>query len=447
MSSVLIKNGLIVNEGKSFKGHILVEKGVITVISENTIAGGEKAATIVDASGKIVIPGIIDEHVHFRDPGLIYKADIASESAAAVAGGITSFMDMPNTIPNAVTLDIIRNKFNKAEATSVANYSFYLGATNDNLDEIMKADFTGICGVKVFLGSSTGNMLVSDREMLERLFSARGIPIAVHSEDESIIRQNMEEARRQYGEDVPAYMHASIRNTEACYRSTLTAVELARKYNTRLHVLHVSTARELELFDNNIPLENKMITSEACVNHLIFSDKDYASLGNLIKVNPSIKSEDDRNALLNGLKDNSVDAIATDHAPHDIKEKGLTYFNAPSGSPMIQHALSAMLEFYHSGVLTLEKIVEKMCHAPAILYKINRRGFLREGYHADITIIDPDSPWTITNDNTLYKCGWSPLSGRVVKSRVTHTIVNGNIVYENGTINKEYKGQRLVFDR
>lgn len=447
MSSVLIKNGLIVNEGKAFTGNILIENAVIARLSEDDIPAGNKAGTIIDAKGRLVMPGVIDEHVHFRDPGLTHKADIASESAAAVAGGVTSFMEMPNTLPNAVTLEILESKFRKAESESLANFSFYLGATNDNLDQIMKADYSKVCGVKVFLGSSTGNMLVSAKEMLESLFSVKAIPIAVHSEDESIVKKNLDEAKSKYGENVPASMHPVIRNAEACYKSTYTAVELAHKYNTRLHILHVSTDRELSLFDNKTPLKDKRITSEVCVNHLIFSDKDYADKGNLIKVNPAIKSENDRTALINGLINNAIDAVATDHAPHTYAEKNESYFKAPSGSPMIQHALPVMLEFYHDGILTLEKIVEKMCHAPAILYGIRKRGFLREGCFADITIVDLNNPWTVTNENTLYKCGWTPLAGRILKSRVTHTIVNGNIVNDNGKINTRYKGEKLVFDR
>jgi len=447
MGTALIKNGTIVNEGKTFKGSIFIIDGRIERIISEGLSPLPPAEKTIDASGKIIIPGVIDEHVHFREPGLIHKADISTESMAAVAGGVTSFMDMPNTIPQAVTLKVLEEKFKTAAISSLANYSFYLGATNDNLEEITGADYGKICGIKVFMGSSTGNMLVSDPETLKNIFSYPGLLVAVHSEDENIIKPNIEKAIKQYGENIPISMHPLIRSAEACYSSTKTAVELAGRYNTRLHVLHVSTERELELFDATTPLAQKRITSEICVHHLVFSDNDYNSLGNLIKMNPAIKTENDRQALLQGLNSNRLDAVATDHAPHTFEEKQSGYFKAPSGSPMIQHSLASMLEFYHDGLLTLEKIVDKMCHAPAIIFKIHKRGFIREGYFADLAIVDMNSPWTVSTGNILYKCNWSPLSGKTFRSRVTHTLVNGNMVYAEGRFNTDFKGQRLVFNR
>jgi dihydroorotase len=444
MQSLLITNTVIVNEGNQTPGSVLIEKNIIkSVITEgNALPHADK---IIDAKRKYLIPGVIDDQVHFREPGLTHKGEISTESRAAVAGGVTSFMDMPNTVPQTVNNQLLEDKFKRASEVSLANYSFYIGATNDNHDEILKADPSSVCGVKIFMGSSTGNMLVDNPATLKILFSESPLLIAVHCEDESIIRTNVEAARTRFGEDVPIYFHPVIRDSEACYRSSRMAAELAAKYNTRLHILHLSSAREMDLLSETEPRKTKRITGEVCVHHLIFNDLDYFTRGNLIKWNPSIKTEADRQALLNALLKGRIDIVATDHAPHTLAEKQNTYFKTPSGGPLVQHSLSAMFEFCHKGIMKPWQVVDKMCHGPADLYNIDRRGYIREGYNADLTIIDPNSPWTVSNENLLYKCGWSPFTGMTFNSKVTHTFVNGNLVFENGVFHDEFRGERLRF--
>ncbi len=445
-NSYLIRNAFIVNEGKTVKGNILIVDGKIAQInarSEDIPAN----ITVIEASGKYLLPGIIDTHVHFREPGLIYKGDIHTESRAAVAGGVTSFMDMPNTVPPVLTQEILEEKFRLAKDKALANYSFYMGSSNNNLAEVLKTNPETVCGVKIYLGSSTGNMLVNKPEAVEQLFERCPTILAAHCEDEGIISANAKQYRIKYGGNPPPAAHALIRNEECCYRSTSHAVELAQKYNTRLHVVHVSTKKETTLFNNSIPLEEKMITSEVCVHHLWFSDKDYINKGNLIKWNPAIKTTDDRNGLMEALLKDLIDTVATDHAPHTAHEKEESYCNCPSGAPMVQHSLVAMLEFYHHGVISLEDIVRKMCHSPAICFRIRNRGFIREGYWADLTLVDLNSPWTVDKSNILYKCGWSPMEGETFRSRVTHTFVNGHLVYNKGAIDESVKGSRLRFDR
>jgi dihydroorotase len=393
------------------------------------------------------MPGVIDDQVHFREPGLTHKGDIYSESRAAVAGGVTSFMDMPNTNPQTINIDILNEKYRIGSENSLTNYSFYLGATNTNIDEVLNVDKTSVCGIKLFMGSSTGNMLVDNENALRELFAKATLPVTVHCEDEPMIRKNSEIYKEKYGEDVPVKMHPLIRSREACFRSSSHAVNLAKEYNTRLHILHLSTADELKLFSNALPLYQKKITGEVCIHHLWFDESSYEKLGNLIKWNPAIKTRFDRDALINGVNNDIIDIIATDHAPHTLTEKRNSYFKAPSGGPLIQHSLVVMLELWHRKIFSLEKIVEKMCHNPAILFNIRNRGFIREGYQADLCLVDPASPWSVSKDNILYKCGWSPFEGVTFQSKVVKTIVNGIIVYDNGVINEEYRGQRLMFDR
>ncbi|MCD4679348.1 MAG: dihydroorotase [Bacteroidales bacterium] len=447
---IFILNASIVNDGRIFIGDVLIENGIIQNIS-GTVNGGlscliRSRDKQINARGKYLFPGVIDDHVHFRDPGLTTKADIFTESRAAVAGGITSFMEMPNTIPKVFTRNLLEKKFKIASKKSLANYSFYIGASNDNLEEILKTNPSEVCGVKLFLGASTGNMLVDDTETLNKLFAKSPLLIAVHCEDEEIIQKNIKNFKDKYGEDVLFSAHPEIRSEEACFRSSSKAVGLAKKYNSRLHLLHLSTAKELELIDNNIPLKDKKITAEVCVHHLIFNNSDYSKLGSLIKWNPAIKTSNDQEKLFEGLLNNTIDLIATDHAPHKLEEKQNTYFNAPSGGPMIQHSLPIMLDFYHEKKICLETIVDKMCHAPANCFKIEKRGFIREGYWADLVILDLDSPWKVNKKNILYKCQWSPVEGRALKSKVTHTFVNGNLVYENGKFDDSIRGQRLRFE-
>lgn len=445
MPTLLITNAVIVNEDKQYKGSVFIENQLISKI----ITGDElpQASRIIDAEGKFLIPGVIDDQVHFREPGLTHKGEIATESKAAVAGGVTSYMDMPNTVPQSVNIQLLEDKYKRAAEASHANFSFYLGATNDNINEILKADPSTVCGVKVFMGSSTGNMLVDNPATLKTLFSESQLPIAAHCEDESIIRTNIEAARSRFGDDVPIYFHPVIRDTDACYRSSRMAVELAEKYNTRLHILHLSTARELELLTVNENRSSKRITAEVCVHHLLFTERDYYTHGNLIKWNPAIKSESDRDALLDALISGRIDIVATDHAPHTLEEKQNTYFKAPSGGPLVQHSLPAMLEFYHDDKMTLGQVVDKMCHGPADLFSIDKRGYIREGYYADLVLLDLNASWTVSRENILYKCGWSPFIGKTFHSKVTHTVVNGNVVYEEGTFNEEYRGERLRFRR
>ncbi|MBI2269981.1 MAG: dihydroorotase [Bacteroidetes bacterium] len=441
----IIRNAVIVNEGKTFTGHLLIEDKRIKKISEQEIT--DKADKVVDAAGKYLLPGCIDDQVHFREPGLVHKADIYTESKAAVAGGVTSFMDMPNTVPNTLTQDLLEAKYEQGSEKSLANYSFFMGASNDNIEEVLKTNPRNVCGIKIFMGSSTGNMLVDSRQTLENIFSKSKLLIATHCEDEATIRANAELYRQKYGENVPVECHPLIRSSEACYRSSSLAVELAKKYNARLHILHISTAQELSLFDNTKSLKEKRITAEACIHHLWFSDEDYKTKGNFIKWNPAIKTKQDRDAILQGVIDNKIDIIATDHAPHTIEEKKQSYLKAPAGGPMVQHSLVAMLELSKRGKITIEKVVEKMSHAVADCFQIEARGYIREGYFADLVLVDLNASWQVDRSNVLYKCGWSPLEGETFHSKVTHTFVNGHLAYENGVFDESKKGQRLLFQR
>jgi dihydroorotase len=440
----LIKNVNIVNEGKIQKGNVLITDKIITEISEDDILA--KADNIIDATGKYLFPGCIDDQVHFRQPGLTHKGEIYTEAKAAVAGGVTSYMEMPNTIPNTFTQELLEEKYKIASEVSLANYSFFMGASNDNIDEVLKTNPRNVCGIKVFMGSSTGNMLVDKKETLEALFSKCKMLIATHCEDEATIKHNMEMYREKYGEDVPMECHPLIRSEEACYKSSSMAVELAKKYNTRLHILHISTAQELALFDNTLPLKEKRITAEACVHHLWFSDADYKTKGSLIKWNPAVKTAQDRDAILKGVLENKIDVIATDHAPHTLEEKDQSYFKAPSGGPLVQHSLNAMLEFHKKGKISLEKIAEKMAHAVADCFRIEERGYIRKGYFADLVLVDLNDSYTVERSNVLYKCGWSPFEGTTFHSKITHTFVNGNLVFENGTFDETKKGERLLFN-
>lgn len=445
MASTLILNGTLVNENRIFESDILIKDGLIDKIDKDL--SHLSADRIIDASGLHILPGLIDDQVHFREPGLTHKAEIYTESRAAVAGGITSFMEMPNTVPNTLTQELLQDKYDIAAKNSLANYSFYMGASNDNLDEVLKTDPKNICGVKVFMGSSTGNMLVDNQATLEGIFANSPTLIATHCESEDIIRANTEKARAQYGENVPIAMHPVIRDEAACYASSSFAVDLARKKGARLHILHISTAKEVGLFDNNIPLKDKKITSEACVHHLWFSDADYAEKGTFIKWNPAVKTANDRDQILQGVLNNNIDVIATDHAPHTLAEKQNSYFKAPSGGPLVQHCLPALLDMYHDGKISLERIVEKSAHAVSTLFEIDRRGYLREGYHADLAIVNLQSPWEVNKSNVLSKCGWSPFEGHSFKSSITHTLVSGNLVYEGGKLIEGTTGQRLAFGR
>ncbi len=447
MTSTLIRNATIINEGRSFTGSLLIEGDRIAAISEtNDLPAGEETR-IIEAEGKWLLPGIIDEHVHFRDPGFPEKADFASESAAAVAGGVTSVMDMPNTRPQTVTLELLEEKFRMAAGKSLVNHAFWLGATRDNLEEIKRADPARVCGIKVFLGSSTGNMLLEEPDILEKVFAEAPVLVAVHAEDDGIIRENLKKYEEQYGINIPFPLHPMIRPAEACYHSSAMAIELARLHGTRLHILHLSTAGELELLDDKIPLAEKQITAEACIPHLWFTQEDYFTLGSRIKINPAIKTQEDREALLQALNNDRIDTIATDHAPHVWTEKAKPYLLSPSGTPMVQHSLPVMLELARQGRFTVEKVVEKMCHAPALLFGIRERGFLREGYRADLVLVDPRAPRTVAKENILYKCGWSALEGTRLTSRVTHTFINGHAVFENGKIDRSFRGSALTFDR
>lgn len=444
----LLKNATIVNEGTLFNGHILIEgEFIVDVLRSNQeIAMLASNHEVIDLTGKHVFPGVIDDQVHFREPGLTHKATIHSESKAAVAGGITSFMEMPNTVPNTLTQELLQAKYDIAEKTAYANYSFYMGASNDNIEEVLKTDPKTVCGVKVFMGSSTGNMLVDNKETLEELFSKCKLLIAAHCEDESTIRRNMEIYREKYGENVPMECHPEIRSEEACYLSSSLAIELAKKHNTRFHLFHLSTAKEIDLLDHTTPLKEKRITAEACIHHMWFSDKDYAEKGAFIKWNPAVKTEHDRDQILQGVLDDKIDVIATDHAPHTLEEKQNTYFNAPSGGPLVQHALVAMLEHYHHGKISLEKMVEKMSHAVADCFCIDKRGYLKPGYYADIVVVDLNQPWKVEKDNLLYKCGWSPFEGTTFKSKVLKTFVNGTLVFDEGKFEEDYRGKRMMFN-
>ncbi|MEG0848669.1 dihydroorotase [Flavobacterium plurextorum] len=446
MNRILIKNAKIVNEGSIFDGDVFIENDLIVEVADS-ISLKSSDCIVVDAEGSYLIPGAIDDQVHFREPGLTHKGDIESESRAAVAGGITSFIEQPNTVPNAVTQEILEDKYQIAAQKSFANYSFMMGATNDNLEEVLKTNPKNVAGIKIFLGSSTGNMLVDKEETLEKIFSSTPMLIAVHCEDETTIQNNLAEFKEKYGEDVPVTAHNLIRSAEACYISSSKAVALAKRTGARLHIFHLSTAKEMELFTNKIPLEDKKITAEVCVHHLWFTDEDYKTKGNFIKWNPAVKTESDRKALWEALNDGRIDVIATDHAPHTKEEKLQSYLKAPSGGPLVQHAVVAMFEAHHQGKISVEKIVEKMCHNPAKIFKIEKRGFIKEGYYADLVIVNPSLPWSVNQDNILYKCGWSPFEGTAFKSRITHTFVNGEMVYNNFKVKDIRAGKRLLFDR
>ena len=441
----LLKGATIVNEGKSFVGDVLIHNHRIIKIETDITPTPDME--VLDLNGKFLLPGCIDDQVHFREPGLTHKGSILSESRAAVAGGITSFMEMPNTVPNALTQVLLEDKYTIAQHNSPANYSFFMGASNDNLEEVLKTDEKNVCGVKIFMGSSTGNMLVDNETTLNNLFSQVPLLIATHCEDEATIRKNTEIYKEKYGENIPISAHPLIRSEEACYLSSSMAVALAKKHNTRLHVLHISTAKEVGLFDNKTPLANKRITAEACVHHLWFSDKNYIEKGNFIKWNPAVKTEHDRDGIWKGLLDNHIDIIATDHAPHTLDEKSQTYLKAPSGGPLVQHALLAMLEKVKEGVLSIEKVVEKMAHAPAICFQLAERGFIREGYYADIVVVDPGQIVKVDKSNILYACGWSPFEGVTFSNKIVGTFVNGNLVWDGTAICSEEKGMRLLFNR
>ena len=445
-TSILIKNARIVNEGSIFKGNLLIEGKKIKKFGSSQYSINNQTK-IIDAKNKFLLPGMIDDQVHFREPGLTHKGDIASESKAAIAGGITSFIEMPNTIPQATTIHNLDEKFKIASEKSFANYSFMFGGTNDNIDEILKVNSKNVAGLKLFLGSSTGNMLVDNPDVLEKIFTKTNLLISVHCEDEHIIKVNTKKYKDQYGDLIPFKYHPIIRSEEACYLSSSKAIELAKKTGARLHVFHLSTAKEVELFSNKKPLHKKKITSEVCIHHLYFTDKDYQKKGSLIKWNPAIKKSNDRDALWEALLDDRIDVIATDHAPHTKNEKANPYTKAPSGGPMVQHAVVALMEAYHQNRISIEKIVEKMAHNPAILFKIKKRGFIREGYYADLILVDPDKPWNVSPDNILYKCGWSPFEGYSFKSSITHTILNGTLVYDNNNFINQNSAMRLTFDR
>jgi len=446
--NTLIKNATIINEGKIFEGSVFVRDDLI----EKIYLPGEQlpayADQVIDIGKDYLIPGVIDDQVHFREPGMTHKADIQTESAAAVAGGVTSFMEMPNTNPQTTSIEALNDKFERAARSSYTNYSFYLGATNDNIDELLKADPSTTCGIKVFMGSSTGNMLVDNKEALENIFREVPLLIATHCEDEPTIRKNSELYHQKYGEEIPFRFHPLIRSAEACYKSSSFAVELASKHQSRLHVLHLSTKKELDIFNNQLPLTDKKITGEVCVHHLWFSDADYEKFGSRIKWNPAIKSKEDRDALRDGLKNNLLDVIATDHAPHTLEEKNShNYFKTPSGGPLVEHSLMAMLELSDAGIFSKEMVIDKMCHAPARLFNIEKRGFIREGYYADMAVVSSRQPTTVDDSAVHYKCKWSPFSGTTFHNRVTHTFINGNLAFENGQINPQRHGKKLVFNR
>ena len=446
MKNIIIKNASIVNEGEIRIQDVLIEGELIVQIEDN-IEEYPHGTMVIDAKDKYLLPGIIDDQVHFREPGLTHKADIASESRAAVAGGITSFIEMPNTIPQSTSQRILEEKFIIASKNSYANYSFMFGGTNDNLEELLKTNPKNVAGIKLFLGSSTGNMLVDNEEVLEKIFSSSKMLIAVHCEDEATIKKNLDKQKAIYGEDIPIKLHPIIRSEEACYLSSSKAIALAKKTGARLHVFHISTAKETNLFTNKIPLEDKQITAEVCVHHLWFDDSDYEDKGTLIKWNPAVKTVKDKEGLWEALLDDRLDIIATDHAPHTLKEKDQVYTKAPSGGPLVQHALQAMLEAVKNKKITMEKMVEKMCHNPARIFKIDKRGFIRNGFYADLVLVDLNKSQSVTKNNILYKCGWSPFMGTTFSSQVTHTIVNGNLMYKEGVFNDKIKGKRLIFNR
>ena len=441
---ILIQNVTIVNEGKIFVADILLFDELIQKIGDIKIAPNYR---VIDGTGKHLFPGIIDGQVHFRDPGLTHKGDLYTESKAAIAGGVTSFIDMPNTIPNVLTLKILKGKYDIASKKSLANYAFFLGVNGDNIDEVTQTDTSQFIGVSDdgLYFTKKRNLLADNPETMEKLFANCKSIIAIHSEKEQIIEENEQVYREKYGDNVPIEFHPVIRSAKACYEATKRAIDLAKKHNARLHILHLTTDAETHLFENNVPLKDKRITTEVSVHHLWFSDKDYKRLGMLIKWNPAIKTEQDKQGLLQALLDDRIDIITTDHAPHTIVEKQKPYFQSMSGAPMVQHSLNCMLEFYKQGLISLEKIVEKMCHNPAILYRMDKRGFIKEGYYADLTLVDLNSEWTVAKDNLLYKCGWSPMEGTTFHAKVRQTFVNGNLVYDNGEFNEQVKGREIAF--
>ena len=443
--SILIRNATIVDENKSFKGDVLIENEHIKKIS--TFITVDNSVEIIDAKESYLIPGFIDDQVHFREPGLTHKANISTESKAAIAGGITTFIEMPNTTPQATTQALLEDKFAIAAKDSYANYSFMFGGTNDNLGELLKTDPKKVAGIKLFLGSSTGNMLVDNEAVLEKIFSSTKMIISVHCEDEETIRKNTSLFKEKYGDDIPIKYHPIIRSEEACYLSSSKAIELAKKTGARLHVFHLSTAKETELFRNDIPLEEKQITAEVCIHHLWFSDEDYDRKGTHIKWNPAVKTAKDRQGLWDALLDDRIDVLATDHAPHTLEEKNNPYLKAPSGGPLVQHAVVAILEKVKEGIIPIEKAVEKMSHNPAKLFQIEKRGFIKEGFYADLVLINPNKPQVVSKDNILYKCGWSPFEGTTFSSTITHTFVNGTLMYNNGVFNEKIKGKRITFNR
>ena len=444
MSTILIKHAQVVNEGTIQVQDLFIKNGRIEKIAEHIDTSADR---VIDAEGLHLFPGLIDDQVHFREPGLTHKANIFTESRAAVAGGTTSFMEMPNTVPNTLTQKLLQDKYDIAQDSSLANYSFFMGAANDNLDEVLKTNPRDVCGIKVFMGSSTGNMLVDNEKALEAIFSQAPTLIATHCEDEATIQANLAEYKAKYADDITIEMHPLIRSAEACYLSSSKAVELAKKNNTRLHILHISTAKETGLFENDIPLEKKRITAEACIHHLWFSDADYKTKGNFIKWNPAVKTADDRDAILKAVLDGHIDVIATDHAPHTIEEKSQAYLQAPSGGPLVQHALQALLDMVKAGKLTLEQLVQKTAHNTAILFQIEQRGYIREGYWADLVLVDLNKPYTVTKENILSKCGWSPFENHTFTSTIEHTIVSGLLAYTNGQIQEVGSGHRLLFNR
>ena len=443
---ILLKNARMINEGQITEGDLLIKGDRIEQIDTH-ISPRNGNVRVVDLEGRYLMPGIIDDQVHFREPGLTHKGDITSESRAAIAGGITSYMEQPNTKPAALTQELLEEKYQRAAQVSMANYSFNMGVSEDNIEEVLRTDPKRVAGIKIFMGSSTGNMLVEDEKVLNRLFAEAPTMIITHCEDEATIKANYQAAVEKYGEDIPFDQHGIIRSEEACYKASSYAIELAKKHGSRLHVFHLSTAKETAQFTNKIPLKDKLITSEVCIHHLWFSDEEYAEKGAFIKWNPAVKTAADREGLWKALLDDRIDVIATDHAPHTLEEKQNKYGSAPSGGPLVQHALVAMLENHHRGRISLERIVEKMCHNPAILFRVEERGFLREGYKADLCVFDLSNPWTVNTDNILYKCGWSPFEGNSFRARVIHTFVNGQWVYRNGSIDESVRGERLLFNR
>lgn len=443
MKKILIKNATVVNEGVISNYDVLIENNIIAKIEPEI---DEAGATEINAEGLHLLPGAIDDQVHFREPGLTHKGDIYSEAKAAVAGGVTSFMEQPNTNPPAITVEELEKKYTRASECSLANYSFLMGTTNSNIDELKKCDYSKVAGVKIFMGSSTGNMLVDNKEALEDVFTNVNAIIVTHCEDDPMIKAKQKQIIEEYGEDIPAYFHPIIRNDEACYKSSSFAVELAKKHNTRLHVFHVSSAKELSLFTNKIPLKEKRITAEACIHHLWFSDEDYKTKGNFIKWNPSVKTAYDRDKIFEAVLNGTIDVVATDHAPHTIEEKSQSYLKAPSGGPLIQHSIQAMLQFHKQGKITLDKIVEKMSHNVADCFRVNNRGYIREGYFADLVLVNLNKPQTVNKSNILYKCGWSPFEGYTFSSSIEKTFVNGHLVYSNGQFDESVKGERLLFN-